>query len=295
MSTSPGSPGSPPAAPSGHTPSSGLQVTNAQGLEATSSDAGRVVLIERPSEGVALVRLHRPEATNALSLELQHQLAQAFTELAHDDAVRCIVLTGGEQVFAAGGDIRSMVEATPVDILQRHTERLWAPIQHCPKPVIAAVCGYAFGGGAELAMHCDIIIAGEGASFAQPEIRIGIMPGIGGTQRLVRAVGKFNAMRMLLTGRPITADEAQVMGLVSLVVPDPQVLEEALAMARTIAGMPPLAAQQIKEVVLAGLDAPLETALMLERKANQLLFATRDQKEGMQAFIDKRKPRFEGR
>ena len=295
MSTSPGSPGSPPAAPSGHTPSSGRQVTNAQGLEATSSDAGRVVLIERPSEGVALVRLHRPEATNALSLELQHQLAQAFTELAHDDAVRCIVLTGGEQVFAAGGDIRSMVEATPVDILQRHTERLWAPIQHCPKPVIAAVCGYAFGGGAELAMHCDIIIAGKGASFAQPEIRIGIMPGIGGTQRLVRAVGKFNAMRMLLTGRPITADEAQVMGLVSLVVPDPQVLEEALAMARTIAGMPPLAAQQIKEVVLAGLDAPLETALMLERKANQLLFATRDQKEGMQAFIDKRKPRFEGR
>ena len=292
MSTSPGSPA---PAPSGHTPSPGLPVTNAQKLEATSADAGRVVLIERPSEGVALVRLHRPEATNALSLELQHQLAQAFTELAHDDTVRCIVLTGGEQVFAAGGDIRSMVEATPVDILQRHTERLWGPIQHCPKPVIAAVCGYAFGGGAELAMHCDIIIAGEGASFAQPEIRIGIMPGIGGTQRLVRAVGKFNAMRMLLTGRPITADEAQVMGLVSLVVPDPQVLEEALAMARTIAGMPPLAAQQIKEVVLAGLDAPLETALMLERKANQLLFATRDQKEGMQAFIDKRKPRFEGR
>ena len=295
MSTLPGSPGSPPAAPSGHTPSSGLQVTNAQGLEATSSVAGRVVLIERPSEGVALVRLHRPEATNALSLELQHQLAQAFTELAHDDTVRCIVLTGGEQVFAAGGDIRSMVEATPVDILQRHTERLWGPIQHCPKPVIAAVCGYAFGGGAELAMHCDIIIAGEGASFAQPEIRIGIMPGIGGTQRLVRAVGKFNAMRMLLTGRPVTAEEARLMGLVSLVVPDAQVMEEALAMARTIAGMPPLAAQQIKEVVLAGLDAPLETALMLERKANQLLFATRDQKEGMQAFIDKRKPRFEGR
>jgi len=295
MSTLPGSPGSPAPAPSGHTPSPGLPVTNAQKLEATSADAGRVVLIERPSEGVALVRLHRPEATNALSLELQHQLAQAFTELAHDDTVRCIVLTGGEQVFAAGGDIRSMVEATPVDILQRHTERLWGPIQHCPKPVIAAVCGYAFGGGAELAMHCDIIIAGEGASFAQPEIRIGIMPGIGGTQRLVRAVGKFNAMRMLVTGRPITADEAQVMGLVSLVVPDPQVLEEALAMARTIAGMPPSAAQQIKEVVLAGLDAPLETALMLERKANQLLFATRDQKEGMQAFIDKRKPRFEGR
>jgi enoyl-CoA hydratase/carnithine racemase len=253
------------------------------------------VLLDRPAEGVARVRLHRPQATNALSLTLQQALAQAFTDLAQDDSVRCIILTGGDQVFAAGGDIHSMIDASPVDILQRHTERLWAPIQQCPKPVIAAVCGYAFGGGAELAMHCDIIIAGEGASFAQPEIRIGIMPGIGGTQRLVRAVGKFNAMRMLLTGRPVTAEEARVMGLVSLVVPDAQVMDESLAMARTIAGMPPLAAQQIKEVVLAGMDASLETALMLERKANQVLFASADQKEGMQAFLEKRKPRFEGR
>ena len=257
--------------------------------------ATQELLVTRPADGVAQVRLHRPQATNALSPSLQTALAQAFAELSADETVRCIILTGGEQVFAAGGDIHSMVNATPVDILQRHTERLWAPIQQCPKPVIAAVCGYAFGGGAELAMHCDIIIAGEGASFAQPEIRIGIMPGIGGTQRLVRAVGKFNAMRLLLTGRPVTAEEARVMGLVSLVVPDAQVQDEALTMARTIAGMPPLAAQQIKEVVLAGMDASLETALMLERKANQLLFATQDQKEGMQAFIDKRKPKFEGR
>lgn len=259
------------------------------------NSATQELLVTRPADGVAQVRLHRPQATNALSPSLQTALAQAFAELSADETVRCILLTGGEQVFAAGGDIHSMVHASPVDILQRHTERLWAPIQQCPKPVIAAVCGYAFGGGAELAMHCDIIIAGEGASFAQPEIRIGIMPGIGGTQRLVRAVGKFNAMRLLLTGRPVTAEEARVMGLVSLVVPDAQVLEEALAMARTIAGMPPLAAQQIKEVVLAGMDASLDTALMLERKANQLLFATQDQKEGMQAFIDKRKPKFEGR
>jgi len=255
----------------------------------------RDVLVESPADGVAVVRLHRPEATNALSLRLQAQLSQAFTELAADDAVRCIVLTGGEQVFAAGGDIKGLLEADPIEILQRHTERVWAPIQHCPKPVIAAVCGYAFGGGAELAMHCDIIIAGEGASFAQPEIRIGIMPGIGGTQRLVRAVGKFNAMKMLLTGRPVGAREAQAMGLVCDVVPDAEVLPHALKMAQTIAAMPPLAAQQIKEVVLAGVDASLETALALERKANQLLFATRDQKEGMQAFVDKRKPKFEGR
>ena len=253
------------------------------------------VIVERPFEGVGLLRLNRPEATNALSLSLQARLSTVFGELGADDSVRCIVLTGGERVFAAGGDIKGLIEAGPIEILQRHTERVWAPIQHCPKPVIAAVCGYAFGGGAELAMHCDILVAGEGASFAQPEIRIGIMPGIGGTQRLVRAVGKSNAMKMLLTGRPVSAREAQAMGLVSDVVADEEVIAHALRLATTIAAMPPLAAAQIKEVVLAGLDAPLETALALERKANQLLFATRDQKEGMQAFLDKRKPVFEGR
>jgi enoyl-CoA hydratase/carnithine racemase len=253
------------------------------------------VLVERSEAGIAIVRLNQPEATNALSLTLQAQLSQAFAELTDDESVRCIVLTGGDKVFAAGGDIKGLQEAGPIDIMRRHTERVWAPIERCPKPVIAAVCGYAFGGGAELAMHCDIIIAGVGASFAQPEIRIGIMPGIGGTQRLVRAVGKFNAMKILLTGKPVKAEEARLMGLVSQVVPDAEVLNEALATARTIAAMPPLAAMQIKEVVLAGMDASLEAALMLERKANQLLFATRDQKEGMQAFIDKRKPKFEGR
>jgi enoyl-CoA hydratase len=252
------------------------------------------LMIERPGDGIALVLLNRPDATNALSLNLQSLLSAAFTELADDASVRVIILTGGSKVFAAGGDIKGLAQAGPIEIMQRHTERVWAPIERCPKPVIAAVCGYAFGGGNELAMHCDIIIAGEQASFAQPEIRIGIMPGIGGTQRLVRAVGKFHAMRILLTGKPFTARDAWHMGLVSMVVPDEQVLAEALAMARTIAAMPPLAAMQIKEVVLAGMDAPLDVALMLERKANQLLFASRDQKEGMQAFIDKRKPAFEG-
>lgn len=262
---------------------------------APASETAAELLVERPAEGVAVVQMNRPEATNALSLSLQAALSKAFTELGADDAVRCIVLTGGEKVFAAGGDIKGLQDAGPIEILQRHTERVWAPIQHCPKPVIAAVCGYAFGGGAELAMHCDIIVAGEGASFAQPEIRIGIMPGIGGTQRLVRAVGKFNAMKMLLTGRPVAARDAQAMGLVCDVVPDAEVLPHATKMAQSIAAMPPLAAQQIKEVVLAGVDASLETALALERKANQLLFATRDQKEGMQAFVEKRKPKFEGR
>lgn len=253
------------------------------------------LILERPADGVAVLRLHRPQATNALSLELQALLSQRFTELAVDDSVRCIVLTGGDKVFAAGGDITSMAGVGPVEIYQRHTERVWGPIQHCPKPVIAAVCGYAYGGGCELAMLADIIIAGEGARFCQPEIRIGIMPGIGGTQRLVRAVGKYKAMRMALTGKPITAHEAWVAGLVSELVPDDKVQASALEMACTIAAMPPLAAEQIKECILLGMDAPLESALAMERRANALLFASRDQKEGMQAFIDKRPPKFEGR
>ncbi|OOE10219.1 enoyl-CoA hydratase [Stutzerimonas degradans] len=255
----------------------------------------RTVLIDHPAEGVARLRLNRPAVNNALSLELQALLAQYFSELAEDASVRCILLTGGEQVFAAGGDISSMAGVGPIEILQRHTERVWAPIQHCPKPVIAAVCGYAYGGGCELAMHADIIIAGRSARFSQPEIRIGIMPGIGGTQRLVRAVGKAKAMQMALTGRPISAEEACIAGLVSEVVADEQVQEHALEQARLIAAMPPLAAEQIKEVILAGMDASLDAGLALERKANALLFASRDQKEGMQAFLDKRRPAFEGR
>jgi enoyl-CoA hydratase/carnithine racemase len=252
------------------------------------------VLIDRPAEGVTRLRLNRPAVNNALSLELQALLARYFSELAEDASVRCILLTGGEQVFAAGGDISSMAGVGPIEILQRHTERVWAPIQHCPKPVIAAVCGYAYGGGCELAMHADIIIAGQSARFSQPEIRIGIMPGIGGTQRLVRAVGKAKAMQMALTGRPISAEEACIAGLVSEVVADEQVQAHALEQARLIAAMPPLAAEQIKEVILAGMDASLEAGLALERKANALLFASRDQKEGMQAFLDKRRPVFEG-
>ncbi|MFJ4376101.1 enoyl-CoA hydratase [Pseudomonas japonica] len=252
------------------------------------------LLLEFPAPGVALLRLHRPQASNALSLELQALLSQRFSELGSDPEVRCIVLTGGDTVFAAGGDITSMAGVGPIDIVQRHTERVWAPIQHCPKPVIAAVCGYAYGGGCELAMHADLIVAGRSARFCQPEVRIGIMPGIGGTQRLVRAVGKVKAMRMALTGQPITAEEAWVAGLVSDLVDDDQVQAHALKLAQTIAALPALAVEQIKEVILAGMDASLESALALERKANALLFASRDQKEGMQAFIEKRPARFEG-
>lgn len=252
-------------------------------------------IVERPENGIAVVRLNRPDVRNALNLEVRQQLAQHFTALAGDESVRCIVLTGGDKVFAAGADIRDMAERTPVELIGRRMELLWQPVASCPKPVIAAVNGYALGGGCELAMHADIIVAGEGASFGQPEVRIGIMPGAGGTQRLTRAVGKFAAMKMLLTGRPVPAREALAIGLVSEVVPDSEVLATAMEMARTIAALPPLAVMQIKEVVLAGMDASLEAALLLERKAFQVLFSTADQKEGMQAFLEKRKPQFQGR
>ncbi|HEY3056751.1 MAG TPA: enoyl-CoA hydratase [Thermoanaerobaculia bacterium] len=253
------------------------------------------VILEHPAEGIAVIRLNRPEVRNALNLKVRQTLADHFTALGSDDITRCIIITGGDKVFAAGADLRDMVDRTAIEMMTRHSERLWEPIAACPKPIIAAVNGYAFGGGCEIAMHADIIIAGEGASFAQPEVRVGIMPGAGGTQRLTRAVGKFRAMRMLLTGEPVSAKDALAMGLVSEVVPDGEVFETALRIAKTIATMPPLAILQIKEAVLLGQDASLETAMALERKAFQLLFATEDQKEGMRAFLEKRKPEFRGR
>lgn len=253
------------------------------------------VLVERPQAGIALIRLNRPEARNALSQSLRQALTAQFVALSEDDSVRCIVLTGGERVFAAGADLRAMADATPIDILLLNNQRMWQTIAACPKPVIAAVNGFALGGGCELAMHADIIVAGEGARFCQPEIKVGIMPGAGGIQRLARTVGKFKAFKLLLTGEPIAARDAEALGLVSEVVADDQVQARALELAAQIAAMPPLAVTQIKEVLLAGQDASLETALMLERKAFQLLFASADQKEGMHAFLDKRAAQFKGR
>ena len=203
------------------------------------------VLLEKPADGVAVVRLNRPEVRNALNLAVRELLAKNFTDLGNDEATRCIILTGGDKVFAAGADIRDMVERSAMEMMTRRAENLWEPIASCPKPVIAAVNGYALGGGCELAMHADIIVAGEGASFGQPEVRVGIMPGAGGTQRLTRAVGKFRAMRMLLTGEPVTAREALAMGLVSDVVADGEVFETALRIAKTIVSMPPVAVRQI--------------------------------------------------
>ena len=254
-----------------------------------------VVLVERPAEGVALVRINRPEVRNALNMEVRRLLAKHVTAVAEEEAVRCIVITGNEKAFAAGADIKEMANAGTIDMLRRGTLKLWSTIASCPKPVIAAVNGFALGGGCELAMTCDIIIAGESARFGQPEIKIGIIPGGGGTQRLARAVGKYKAMRYVLTGDMFDARTAHDMGLVSELVPDAEVEKRAVEMAKQIAELPPLAVEQAKEVVLRGMDASLETGLALEAKAIQLLFSSEDQKEGMAAFIEKRKPRFIGR
>jgi enoyl-CoA hydratase len=253
------------------------------------------VHLEHVGDGVAVVRIDRPQARNALNASVREELAAHFAALADADDVRCVVITGSDTVFVAGADIKAMAQAGAAEMMTRGTERVFAAIQRFPKPVIAAVNGWALGGGCELAMHADIIIAGESARFGQPEIRIGIIPGAGGTQRLTRAVGKFKAMKMLLSGEPIGAREADAMGLVSEVVPDAEVLTRAVTLARTIAALPPLAVRKIKEVTLMGADLPLDAGLLLERQAFQLMFDTQDQKEGMRAFIDKRPPSFTGR
>jgi len=252
------------------------------------------LVVDTGDDGVALLRLNRPDARNALGPSLRRALADCFLTLADDDAVRCAVLTGGVDTFAAGADVKAMAEAGAAEMMRRAGEQFWRPIKDFPKPLIAAVNGYALGGGCELAMHADIIIAGESAQFGQPEIRVGIMPGAGGTQRLTRAVGKFKAMKMLLTGAAVDARTAEAMGLVSTVVPDADVIDTALDMARAIARQPPLAIRKIKETVLAGADLPLDAALLMERQAFQLLFDTADQKEGMAAFLEKRRPSFTG-
>lgn len=253
-----------------------------------------VVTLEVRNDGVAVVQISRPEAKNALNSAVREQLAVHFRGLASDVRVRAIVLTGGEQCFVAGADIREFAHASAIEIYLRHTEYLWEAISRCPKPIIAAVNGFALGGGCELAMHCDIIVAGESARFGQPEVKLGLMPGAGGTQRLIRAVGKVQAMRIALTGCLVPAPQALAIGMVSEVVSDAQTVPRALELAAEIAALPPLAVAQIKEVMLAGADMSLDSALILERKAFQLLFDSKDQKEGAHAFLEKRKANFIG-
>jgi enoyl-CoA hydratase/carnithine racemase len=258
----------------------------------TASDT---VLVEHPSPDSVVLRLNRPEVRNALNIGVRTRLADEVTSFGADPQGRCLIITGSDMVFAAGADIGEMAEAGPVEIMARNIQKYWRTIMDCPKPVIAAIEGFALGGGLELALCADIMIAGEGARLGLPEVKLGILAGGGGTQKLARLVGRQRALLLLMTGRMFSATEGFNMGVVGEVAPTGQALTRALEVAREIAAMPPIAIAQIKEIVNAGLNAPLDTALMLERKALQLQFATRDQKEGMRAFLEKRKPNYEGK
>ena len=249
-----------------------------------------------PLDGVALVTIQRPDVLNALSFDLLDALADAFAILDADPACRAIVLTGsGERAFAAGADIRELARQTPVSLLVENRFAAWERIAATRKPVIAAVRGFALGGGCELAMSCDLIVAGEDARFGQPEINLGVMPGAGGTQRLTRAIGRARAMDLILTGRTITAREAETMGLVSRVVPADRTLDEALALGAAIAAQAPVAVLAAKEAVRLAEELPLGDGLRHERRAFFALFATEDQTEGMAAFVEKRRPEWKGR
>jgi enoyl-CoA hydratase/carnithine racemase len=252
-------------------------------------------LIVETQGAVAIIRLNRPEALNALNSTLLRELGEAMDAIGADDAVGCLVLTGSERAFAAGADIKEMADKTYADMFKSDMFGAVArTFDHFRKPVIAAVSGFALGGGCELAMLCDFIIAAETAKFGQPEINLGVMPGIGGTQRLTRLVGKSKAMDMVLTGRMMDAAEAERAGLVSRVVPVEKLMEEALSAATKIAGQSPLAVMMNKELVEAALETTLATGVAMERRLFHSLFAFEDQKEGMAAFVEKRKPNFKG-
>jgi enoyl-CoA hydratase len=263
--------------------------------EAGLSD-NALILVERQQEQrTALVRLNRPKQLNALNGQVMDTLCATLEELDRDEGVRAIVVTGNERAFAAGADIGEMADATPVEMLLTNRIGQWDRIRRVTKPVIAAVNGWALGGGCELAMTLDLIVAGEGAKFGQPEINIGVIPGAGGTQRLTRAIGKSKAMRMILTGETMTAREAEAAGLVAVVTEDELVVTDALALAATIATKSPIALRMAKEAVNAAYEMSLTDALAHERRLFYLLFATEDQKEGMAAFLEKREPDFTGR
>ena len=256
----------------------------------------RLILVERqPEDRTALVRLNRPKQLNALNGAVMDALCSELEALDRDDTVRAIVVTGNERAFAAGADIGEMANATPVEMLLTNRIGQWDRIRRITKPVIAAVNGWALGGGCELAMTLDLIVAGEGAKFGQPEITIGVIPGAGGTQRLTRAIGKSKAMAMILTGESITAREAESAGLVAMVTQDELCVEDALALAAKVAEKSPIALRLAKEAVNAAHEMSLTDALAHERRLFYLLFASDDQKEGMAAFLEKRTPDFTGR
>ncbi len=252
------------------------------------------ILVET-HDRVGLVRLNRPQQLNALNSQLMEELATAIEAFDREPAIGSIVITGDERAFAAGADIKEMAAASAVEMLQRDNISRWDRLRRVRKPIIAAVSGYCLGGGCELALACDMIVASESARFGQPEINLGVMPGAGGTQRLTRAVGKAVAMEMVLNGRFLTADEALRYGLVNRVVPVEAYLEEAIKLAQEIAARAPVAVRLAKEAVHKAFETSLTDGLEFERRLFYFLFATEDQKEGMRAFIEKRKPEWKGR
>ena len=260
----------------------------------TSSSTPELVRCERIGH-VGVVTIDRPARKNALNLQVKNELVYWFEELERDTEIACIVLTGAGGYFVAGTDIVEMADMRPTDHVLLETDKVFRVLRGLSKPVVAAVEGYALGGGSELALACDIVIAAESASFGQPEIRVGIMPGAGGTQRLLRSAGKYKTLLWTLTGERIPAPAAYAANLVSEIVADGTALERSLAVAKQIANAPPLAVRAIREVVRFGADASLDAGLALERRAFERLFDSEDQKEGMRAFMEKRVPEFKGR
>jgi len=241
---------------------------------------------------VGLIRLNRPQALNALNSALLRELGEAVDRFDDDSEIGCIVITGSDKAFAAGADIKEMADKTFIEAFLGNLAATWDRVAHVRKPVIAAVAGFALGGGCELALECDIVIAADNAKFGQPEIKLGIIPGIGGTQRLPRAVGKAKAMDLILTGRMMDAQEAERCGLVSRVVPAPSLLDEALKVAESIAAMSLPSVLAAKEAVNRAYETSLAEGVRFERRVFHSLFATADQKEGMAAFIGKRPAKF---
>lgn len=255
------------------------------------------ILLEYPyknNEHIALVRLNRPKVLNALSTDLMNELVDCMLELDQNPNVRVIILTGNERAFAAGADIAQMALASPIDQINDNRFRTWEMLRLITKPIIAAVNGFALGGGCELAMSCDLIIAGDDAKFSQPEIKIGTIPGAGGTQRLTRAIGKSKAMMMVLTGDMIDAETACDWGLVAKVVPAPTLLQETFELAKTIADRAPVAVRLAKEAVNKSFEMTLKDGMDFERRNFYLTFSSLDQKEGMKAFMEKRSPNYQG-
>ena len=252
------------------------------------------ILVETKGR-VGVIRLNRPQALNALNKALVEELSQAIDAFDADDAIGCLLITGNEKAFAAGADIKEMADNSFIEAYLGNFTAGWDAAAHARKPIVAAVAGFALGGGCELAMQCDLVIAADNAKFGQPEIKLGVIPGIGGTQRLTRAVGKAKAMDLILTGRMMDAAEAEKSGLVARVVPAASLMEEAMKAAETVANMSLPSVLAAKEAVNRAFESGLAEGVVFERRIFHSLFATQDQKEGMKAFVEKRKPEWKNK